>query len=113
MFFLCSSLKTLPVFALLTYTSGQFTDLGVFSPIQYLVLSIAGIMNFLGGRFSQFLAIQAVGANLTAPVRVLSALFGTILGVSLLGEVVGVTRGVGIGLLIIAPLIIAPLRILC
>ena len=62
-------------------------------------------MNFLGGRFSQFLAIQAVGANLTAPVRVLSALFGALLGVTLLGEHVGLLRGAGIGLLIAAPLI--------
>ena len=100
-----SIVLSVPVFALLAYTSGQFTDLSVFTTTEYVVLSIAGIMNFLGGRFSQFLAIQAVGANLTAPVRVLSALFGTMLGVSLLGEIVGATRGIGIGLLIIAPLI--------
>ncbi len=100
-----SILFAVPVFALLAYSSGQFADFSVFSPIQYFVLSIAGIMNFLGGRFSQFLATQAVGANLTAPVRVLSALFGAILGVSFLGEIVGLTRGIGIALLILAPLI--------
>ena len=100
-----SILFAVPVFALLAYSSGQFQDFSVFSPLQYVILSIAGIMNFLGGRFSQFLAIQAVGANLTAPMRVLSALFGTILGVYLLGEVVGTVRGLGISLLILAPLI--------
>ena len=44
-----SIVLSVPVFALLAYTSGQFTDLSVFTTTEYIVLSIAGIMNFLGG----------------------------------------------------------------
>ena len=94
-----------PAFAVMALASGQLARADEFTGWEYAVLSIGGIMNFLGGRFSQFLAIQAVGANLTAPVRVLSALFGALLGVTLLGEHVGLLRGAGIGLLIAAPLI--------
>ncbi len=38
-------------------------------------------------------------------MRVLSSLFGALLGVTLLGEHVGLLRGIGIGLLIAAPLV--------
>ena len=100
-----SILLSVPVFALLALLSGQIARAGEFTRLDYAVLAAGGILNFLGGRFSQFLAIQAVGANLTAPMRVLSALFGAALGVTLLGEQVGALRGAGIALLIAAPLI--------
>lgn len=100
-----SILLSVPLFALLALVSGQLGQLGGFSGMQYAVLAVGGILNFLGGRFSQFLAIQAVGANLTAPVRVLSALVGAVLGITLLGEQVDLLRGAGIALLIAAPLV--------
>ncbi len=96
---------SVPIFAALTLVSGQFARIGDFTGWQYLALAVGGVLNFLGGRLSQFYAIQAVGANLTAPMRVLSALFGAALGITLLGEQVGLLRGVGIALLIAAPLI--------
>ena len=100
-----SILLSVPIFAFLALVSGQLAQASGFSGLQYTVLAVGGILNFLGGRFSQFLAIQAVGANLTAPMRVLSALFGATLGVTLLGEHVGLLRGAGIALLIVAPLV--------
>ena len=96
---------SVPLFAALALVSGQFSRAGDFTGWQYLALAVGGVLNFLGGRLSQFYAIQAVGANLTAPMRVLSALFGAVLGVALLGEEVGLLRGAGIALLIAAPLI--------
>ena len=100
-----SIVLSVPLFALLALFSGQLAQLSGFSGTQYAALAAGGVLNFLGGRFSQFLAIQAVGANLTAPMRVLSALVGAALGVSLLGEQVGLLRGAGIALLIVAPLV--------
>ena len=100
-----SILLSVPLFALFALASGQLTQVGGFTGLQYAVLAVGGILNFLGGRFSQFLAIQAVGANLTAPMRVLSALVGAGLGITLLGEHVGLLRGTGIALLIVAPLV--------
>ena len=100
-----SIVLAVPIFAALALATGQLSRVGEFTGWQHLALAVAGIMNFLGGRFCQFLAIQAVGANLTAPMRVLSSLFGALLGVTLLGEHVGLLRGIGIGLLIAAPLV--------
>ena len=85
--------------------SGQLVQIDGFTGPQYAVLAVGGILNFLGGRFSQFLAVQAMGANLTSPVRVLSALVGAVFGITLLGEQVGLLRGAGIALLIVAPLV--------
>ncbi|MFL2761884.1 MAG: EamA family transporter [Dehalococcoidia bacterium] len=96
---------SIPVFFFISMATGQLNRISEFSSFDYLVLSIAGIINFLGGRYSQFLAIQAVGANLTAPVRVLSALFGAVLGGLFLGEEITLLRGFGIVLIILAPLI--------
>ena len=100
-----SILLAVPLFGFLALVSGQLTQTDGFSGAQYAVLAAGGILNFLGGRFSQFLAIQAVGANLTAPMRVLSALVSAVLGITLLGEQVGLMRGAGIALLIVAPLV--------
>ena len=96
---------SIPVFFFISMATGQLNRISEFSSFDYLVLGIAGIVNFLGGRYSQFLAIQAVGANLTAPVRVLSALFGAVLGGLFLGEEITLLRGFGIVLIILAPLI--------
>ena len=96
---------SIPVFFFISMATGQLNRISEFSSFDYLVLGIAGIINFLGGRYSQFLAIQAVGANLTAPVRVLSALFGAVLGGLFLGEEITLLRGFGIVLIILAPLI--------
>ena len=96
---------SIPVFFFISMATGQLNRISEFSSFDYLVLGIAGIINFLGGRYSQFLAIQAVGANLTAPVRVLSALFGAVLGGLFLGEEITLLRGFGIVLIILSPLI--------
>ena len=96
---------SIPVFFFISMATGQLNRISEFSSFDYLVLGIAGIINFLGGRYSQFLAIQAVGANLTAPVRVLSALFGAVLGGLFLGEEITLLRGFGIVFIILAPLI--------
>jgi len=100
-----SILLSVPLFGFLALVSGQLVQLDGFTGPQYAVLAVGGILNFLGGRFSQFLAVQAMGANLTSPVRVLSALVGAVFGISLLGEQVGLLRGAGIALLIVAPLV--------
>ncbi|MDE2838784.1 MAG: DMT family transporter [Chloroflexota bacterium] len=98
-------LLSVPLFVLLALVTGQLTRIDGFTGIQYGALAVGGILNFLGGRFSQFLAVQAMGANLTSPVRVLSGLVGAVFGITLLGEQVGLLRGAGIALLIVAPLV--------
>jgi len=94
-----------PVFVGLAFLTGQAADAGLFSKADYWLLALAGLLTFIGGRFSNFLAIQAIGANLTAPVRTLSTLFSAVLGFGFLNEEITTARIIGIALLVIAPLI--------
>ncbi|MEK9658426.1 MAG: DMT family transporter [Chloroflexota bacterium] len=94
-----------PVFALLAWLTGQWGRAGELGMRGYVLLALAGALNFLGGRYSNFRAIKSMGANLTAPVRTLSVLFGVLLGVFALNEHVGLARGLGIALLVAAPLV--------
>ncbi len=94
-----------PVFVILAFVSGQSDHASVFTLGDYGFLVLAGLLNFIGGRYSNFMAIQAIGANLTAPIRSLSILGSAALGFTLLDEEITVLRILGIGLLVVAPLI--------
>jgi drug/metabolite transporter (DMT)-like permease len=94
-----------PVFLLLAAAAGELQRASELGGARLAILAGAGVLNFLGGRYSNYRAIHAMGANLTAPLRTLAALFGAALGVIVLGEQLTVTRGVGVLLLVAAPMI--------
>jgi drug/metabolite transporter (DMT)-like permease len=94
-----------PVFVVLAYVTGQWQRAGELTPSHYVLLCLAGILNFIGGRYSNFMAIEAIGANLTAPVRTFSTLISAILGFTILNEEITVLRLLGLALIIGAPLL--------
>ena len=89
-----------PIFVILAFVSGQSDRAGALSTTDYVLLGLAGLLNFIGGRYSNFRAIHAIGANLTAPLRTLAILLSAVLD-----EELTALRGTGIALLIAAPLI--------
>lgn len=94
-----------PAFILLALGSGELQRADELGAARLATLAAAGAINFLGGRYSNYRAIHAMGANLTAPLRTLSALFGAALGVIVLDEELSVRHGAGIALLVVAPMI--------
>lgn len=94
-----------PVFIVIAFVTGQADRASELDRGDYGFLALAGLLNFIGGRYSNFMAIQAIGANLTAPLRSLSTLVSALLGFTLLNEEITALRIMGIGLLVIAPLI--------
>jgi drug/metabolite transporter (DMT)-like permease len=94
-----------PIFVILAFVSGQSSRAGKLGAADYALLALAGLLNFIGGRYSNFRAIQAIGANLTAPLRTLAILLSAVLGFVLLNEELTLLRGIGIALLIAAPLL--------
>jgi drug/metabolite transporter (DMT)-like permease len=94
-----------PVFVVVAFIAGQTQRAGELGTNDYALLALAGVLNFIGGRYSNFMAIQAIGANLTAPLRTLSTLVSAILGFTLLDEEITALRLVGLGLIIVAPLL--------
>ena len=85
---------------ILAFVSGQSDRAGALSTTDYVLLGLAGLLNFIGGRYSNFRAIHAIGANLTAPLRTLAILLSAVLD-----EELTALRGTGIAFLIAAPLI--------
>jgi drug/metabolite transporter (DMT)-like permease len=94
-----------PVFVVMAFMTGQGQRAGELAMSDYLLLSLAGVLNFIGGRYSNFKAIAAIGANLTAPLRTFSTLISAILGFTILNEEITELRLLGLGLIIAAPLL--------
>lgn len=70
-------------FALLT---GAIPHLGRFSATALALLSAAGVLHFVFGRYCNFRASQAAGVNLTAPVIQLNSAVTLLLAVAILRE---------------------------
>lgn len=94
-----------PVFVVLAFITGQGQRAGELAASDYGLLAFAGVLNFIGGRYSNFMAIQAIGANLTAPLRTFSTLISAVLGFTVLHEEVTELRLLGLALIITAPLL--------
>jgi drug/metabolite transporter (DMT)-like permease len=94
-----------PVFVVIAFLTGQGQRASELPLSDYALLGLAGVLNFVGGRYSNFMAIQAIGANLTAPLRTFSTLISAILGFTILNEEVTELRLLGLALIIAAPLL--------
>jgi drug/metabolite transporter (DMT)-like permease len=94
-----------PAFLVLTFVTGQWQRADELSASDYGLLCLAGALNFIGGRYCNFMAIEAIGANLTAPLRTFSTLISAILGFAILNEEITGLRLLGLALIIAAPLL--------
>ncbi len=93
------------IFFALAFLTGQIERFHEIGGRGAVIIGVGGVINYLGARLSQFIAIGSVGANVTAPLRGFSSLFAAILGMTLLGEAITATRISGVLLLVAAPLI--------
>ena len=80
-------------FAVLT---GAIQHLGRFSSTGLALLSSAGVLHFVLGRYCNFRASQAAGVNLTAPVVQLNSVVTLILAVVILREPCTMLQVVGV-----------------
>ena len=60
------------MFLLAAFTTGQLGALSHFSAEAMGLLALAGVLHFVVGRYGNFRAAQAIGANLSGPVIQLS-----------------------------------------
>ena len=67
--------------------------------------ALAGVVHFVIGRYSNYRATRAMGANLSGPVQQMSVLVSLGLALALLGEQLTPTALVGIALVVIGPFI--------
>lgn len=74
-------------------------DLAMFSVV-------GGIVHFVAGRYSNYRAIQAMGANLVAPVQQTSIVITLVLAIAVLGEVPTSRQISGIAVVLASPLLL-------
>lgn len=94
-----------PIFLLVAVVSGAITAIAEFSSQAVAMLAFVGVLHFVGGRYCNYRAAQAIGANLSAPVIQLSLVITLVLTVLVLAESFTVLRVLGIVMVVIGPLL--------
>jgi drug/metabolite transporter (DMT)-like permease len=90
--------------------TGEWSQLSRLVWWDVLMLSGAGFMHFVWGRYFNILSLGAVGANIAAPVQQVQLLLTLGLAVWLLGESLTPLKILGILLVILAPAVILERR---
>ena len=94
-----------PLFLALTLAFDQWGALFSFTPRAIFYLSIAGVLHFVWGRYCNYRASKAIGANLQGPASQTDLLFTLLLAVWILGEKLTPLRVVGIVLVVGGPML--------
>ena len=92
-----------PIFLVFAAAFGAFSSLTGFSAKAVACLAAAGILHFVWGRYCNYRASKAMGANLVAPVQQSNMLVTLALAIVILGEHLTVLRVIGIGLVVLGP----------
>jgi uncharacterized membrane protein len=92
-----------PMFLAAVIATGNLGRVSHFSSQALGLLALAGVLHFVVGRYGNFRAAQAIGANLSGPVIQLSLGVTLVLAVLVLKEAMTPLRILGIALLALAP----------
>ena len=92
-----------PMFLAAVAATGNLDALSHFSGQALGLLALAGVLHFVVGRYGNFRAAQAIGANLSGPVIQLGLAVTLVLAVLVLKEPMTPLRILGIALLALAP----------
>ena len=92
-----------PMFLAAVIATGNLGAVSHFSGQALGLLALAGVLHFVVGRYGNFRAAQAIGANLSGPVIQLSLAITLVLAVLVLKEPMTPLRILGIALLALAP----------
>jgi uncharacterized membrane protein len=92
-----------PLFFLAALVTGHLGAVMEFSPRALAALALAGILHFVWGRYCNYRATRAIGANLVAPIQQVHLIISLSLAIWLLGEQFTVLRIFGIALVLIGP----------
>ncbi len=95
-----------PLFAVIGLIVGAEAALTSFNTASWALLSLAGAIHFVGGRYGNYKATQALGAALSGPIQQLSVPIALTLAMVFLDEKLTPLRLVGIILVMLAPMII-------
>jgi drug/metabolite transporter (DMT)-like permease len=98
------------MFVIAALISGQFFQAGGLTLRNYLLLGAGGIVHIMAGRYCNYRAVAAMGANRAGPVIGTSTLAAVIIAVLWLDEVITPMKAVGILLVMVGPALVARRR---
>jgi drug/metabolite transporter (DMT)-like permease len=92
-----------PLFLVATAAFGSLATVFSLPSPAILLLSVAGIIHFVWGRYCNYRATKAMGAVLVGPTQQLSLIVALVLAVGILGEALTPLRIIGIALVLLGP----------
>ena len=92
-----------PIFFLVAVAFGSLGTVLGFSTQAIVYLALAGVLHFVWGRYCNYRASKAMGANLVAPVQQGNLLVTLALAIWILGEHLTPLRVLGIILVVLGP----------
>ena len=98
------------LFVIASAVTGQLFDAGEMSLRDYELLAVGGFVHIMAGRYCNYRAMAALGANRAAPIVGLSTIGSIIIAVIFLEESVNVLKGTGILLVLAGPAVVKPRR---
>jgi uncharacterized membrane protein len=97
-----------PLFFAVAWVFGEVGRLTAMPAEAVLWFAAAGVIHFVGGRYSNYRASKAIGANLAAPILQTDVLLTLALAIVVLGETLTPLRMFGIALVLIGPALVLP-----
>ena len=98
------------LFVIAAAIAGQLFEADLVRGRDWAFMAAAGVVHILGGRYCNYRAIGAVGANRSQPIVGTSTLFSIGIAILWLGEDLDWVKGIGIALVMIGPALVAPKR---
>ncbi len=93
----------MPFFLLALVASGNWDKLVNFPPDGIRMMALVGVLHFICGRYCNYRAVKAIGANLSAPIVQMYLVFTVGLAIAILGEKLTALRIAGIVLVVLGP----------
>ncbi len=98
------------LFVVASVVSGQVFDLGSVTANDFVFMAASGVVHILGGRYCNYRAMGAIGANRAQPIVGMATLASVMIAVVFLGETLNALQGVGIALVMVGPALVMPGR---
>jgi drug/metabolite transporter (DMT)-like permease len=95
-----------PLFLLVAWAFGEAARLATLPGEAVLWFAAAGVVHFVFGRYCNYRAAKAIGANLSAPIMQTDILLSLTLAIVVLGETLTPLRMIGIVLVLIGPALV-------
>lgn len=92
-----------PLLLVATLVFGGYDEMAGASAATLTYLALAGIVHFVVGRYCNYRAVKAIGANLAGPLTETSVIVALALAVVLLGERLTLLKVLGIALILAGP----------